>query len=218
MLKIAIIVEEIITRSEVAYFALTAGYLNLSAYALSIKEEVEKRALKSVRQGTIVTALSRLAKTLPAQGQVLPRFIAENLAVRTGLAEIAFEKTKNNLDLLRFLYKEDRFFAADFFTVTHGVNELSIILPENLAPAVLKLYGKQKPKLSVNHLASLTVRFNEKYFVVPNIIFSLIRPLALKRINVVEIVSTYTELTFIVGEKDLPESFLILNSLLRTQK
>jgi hypothetical protein len=218
MIKIAEIVEEILTGSDIAYSALISGYLNLSAYAHSIKGQVEKKALKPVRHGTIVVALSRLKKKLPNQSQVLPRFVAENLAVRTGLAEIAFEKTKTNLDLLRLLYKDDRFFESDFFTVTHGVNELAVILPETLAPAVFKLYGKHKPKFSVNRLASLTVRFGEKYFVVPNIIFLLVRPLALKRINVVEIVSTYTELTFIVYEKDLQEAFLLLNALLRSQK
>ncbi len=218
MIKVANIVQEIVTASEIALSALNAGYLNLSAYAHTIKSEVEKRSKKSVRHGTIVVALSRLAKSLPARPPILPDVKAENMAVRTGLVEIAFDKTKDNRNLLRSLYQKEQFLAADFFTATHGVNELAIIVPEELSALVLKIFDKQKPKLFIDKLASVTVRYGEKVLTIPNVTFAIIRPLALKRINIVEIVSTYTELTFIVSEKDLQETFLTLNTLLRSPK
>ena len=119
---------------------------------------------------------------------------------------------------MRSLYQREQFLAAGFFTATHGVNELSIIVPEELSALVLKIFDKQKPKLFINKLASLTVHYGEKVLNTPNVTFAIIRPLALKRINIIEIVSTYTELTFIVAEKDLQETFLTLNTLLRMQK
>ncbi len=218
MLKVADIVQEIVTDSEIAFSALTAGYLNLSAYAESIKSEVERKTHKQVRHGTIVVALSRLAKGLSKRAELLPAVKIENLAVRTGLTEIAFDRTKTNRLLLRNLYQNEQLMLADFFTVTHGVNELSIILPEDLTKAVLKLFGKEKPKLLLNHLASLTIRYDEGCLFTPNINYAVLRPLALKRINIVEVVSTYTELTFIVSERDLQEAFLTLNSFFRLPK
>jgi hypothetical protein len=47
----------------------------------------------------------------------------------------------------------------------------------------------------------------------PNTIFALLRPLALNRINLVEVVSTYTELTVIVAEKNLQAAFFVLSKL-----
>jgi hypothetical protein len=60
-------------------------------------------------------------------------------------------------------------------------------------------------------LAGLTIRFPAKYLHVPNTTFALLRPLALNRINLVEVVSTYTELTLIVAERDLERTFVVLN-------
>ena len=77
MIKVAAVVQEILMGSEIAFSALSSGYLNLSAYASSIKSEVEKRARKPVRQGTIVVALSRLAKTLPKRPPIMPTIKVE---------------------------------------------------------------------------------------------------------------------------------------------
>ncbi len=218
MLKVANIVEEIINGSEIAHSALSAGLLNLSAYAKTIRSEVERKTRKEVRHGTIVVALSRLSKTLSKRAALLPKVRVENLSVKTGLVEIAFDRNKANRNLLRSLYQNEQFMEADFFTVTHGVTELSIIVPENFTKTVLKVFSRQKPKLLIDKLASLTVRYKEDCLFTPNVNYAVMRPLALKRINIVEIVSTYTELTFIVGEQDLQEAFLILSKLFHPAK
>lgn len=208
MIKVPEVVRELLFSSEVALSALSAGYLNFSAYAASIQPEVERRARKPVRVATIVVALSRLAKTIHGQPPLVPEARIENLSVKTGLVELTFEKTKLNRDRLQRLYQDKDFAAADFLTVTFGVGELSIVVPENLQKAVLRLYQNQKPKFFMTDLAGLTLRFDERYISVPNVIFAYLRPLALKRINIVEIVSTYTELTFIIHESDLKEAFV----------
>jgi hypothetical protein len=215
MIKVPEVVREILLSSEVALSALSGGFLNLSAYAASIQPEVERRAKKPVRTGTIVVALSRIAKSIDAQSPLLQDVQLENVAVKTGLVELTFEKTKLNRDRLQRLYEDKDFAAAEFLTVTFGVGELSIVVPENLRKAVLKLYQNQQPKFLLGNLASLTLRFNEKYIEMPNVIFSMLRPLALKRINVVEIVSTYTELTFILRERDLKVAFVTLSESLQ---
>jgi hypothetical protein len=213
MIKIADLVSDQLMSSEIALSALSSGYLNLSAYAVSIQPQIERLARKPVRAGTIVVALSRLAKSLTDSKRppLLPEARIENISVKTGLVEIAFDKSKVNRDKLQRLYQDSDFISADFFAVTHGVGELSIVIPEELKKAVLKLYGNQKPKLVLENLASLTLRYDEKNIYTPNITFAVLRPLALKRINIVEIVSTFTELTFILDQDDLQEAFLTLN-------
>src|SRR5579885_1122182 len=213
MIKVTEVVREIIFDSEIALHALAQGYLNLSAYADSIQSEVERRCRKPVRVGTIVVAISRLARVVEKRDALLPPIEINHIAAKTGLVEITFDKTRGNRDRLQRLYTDNEFLSADFFTVTYGIGELSIVVPSTLKKAVLKHYGKQKPKLLLEDLAGLTVRFDEKCIWIPNIIFALVRPLAMKRINIVEIVSTFTELTFIVSQNDLQEAFIILSSI-----
>ncbi len=206
MIKIADAVREVLFSSEIAHSALCSGFLNLSSYALSIQNEVEQRTKKSVRPGTIVVALSRLSKAIESQAPLTPAVDVKDLAVKTGLVELTFDKTNINRQKLQRLYLDKDFAAADFLTVTYGVGELSIVVPASLKKSVLRLYGQQKPKLIFDNLASLTLRIGEVCISTPNVTFVLVRMLALRRINIVEIVSTFTELTFILHQRDLNEA------------
>jgi hypothetical protein len=70
-----------------------------------------------------------------------------------------------------------------------------------------------KPKIVVHNLAAIGVSFDKKHFDIPNTFFSLISILARARINIAEIVSTYTELIFIVSEKDFSKSVELFSNL-----
>jgi len=72
MLKISTTVEKIIASSEEALCALSQGYLNYSAYAKKIKKQVEEECKKPVKLGSIVVALSRLAKNYSGEKGFIP--------------------------------------------------------------------------------------------------------------------------------------------------
>ncbi len=214
MIKVADTVRSIVNSSEVARSALSEGYLNLSAYGKKIQREVSRQARKPVQIGTIVVALSRLAKTIEKSKRIVPPVEITSLSVKTGLAEIAFDKTKTNRERLQQLYQDKDFLSADFFTVTSGNAEIAVVCPMHLQKAVRRYFGNQKPKLELDNLAGLTLRFDESYINIPNQTFALVRPLALKRINIVEVISTFTELTFLLYQKDLQEAFATFTELL----
>jgi hypothetical protein len=213
MKPIASYVREILDESEVAFSALQEGFLNLSAYSKSIQGEVSRRARRHVAVGTIVVAISRYELDTRKKLSILPKVRIESIAVRTGLSEVTFAQNRANRAKLRVLYEEKGFEEPDLLTITSGVREISLIIPGTLRSAVLKVFKGDTPTLVVEHLASLTVRFPAKYLNTPNTIFALLRPLALNRINIVEVVSTYTELTIVVSEKHLQAAFAILSKL-----
>lgn len=214
MLKISDSVRVIVQESETAFTALANGYLNLSAFAKSIRQDVEAATKKPVKTGSIVAALSRLAATLQKQPPLLPYIRIENLSVKSGLIEITFIKTKENRDRMHLLNRDPLFASADFFTATQGMHEISLVAPRELRDRVRACFRGQKPKLILDHLAALTVRFGEEYISVPNVTYALVRHFAMKRINIVEIVSTFTELTFILAKDDLDKSFSMMHRLM----
>lgn len=221
MIKISNVVREILYSSEIALSAFNDGYLNLSGYAKAIRKEVETRTKKPVRVGSIVVALSRLKKTTGKTGKrkpLLPEVAIEDLSVKSGLVEVAFDRTAGNLARLRELYRDSRINASDFFMVTQGTGEITIVALETALPHIINVTRPAKPKAMIRNLVGLTARFDERYLAIPNVIFVFVRQLALKHINIVEIVSTYTELTFIIDEKDLQEAFLALNELFANEK
>jgi hypothetical protein len=204
--------------SETALTTLAHGYMNLSAYAKIIKPEVQRQAMKPVSEASIVVALSRLHKSVKMTGSVMPHVILDNISVKSDLIEFAFEKTKATEERLKRLYLDESLSSADFFTVTHGIGEISIVVPKYLKKTVLAAYRNHTPKLILENIASITIRFSEKYLNTPNVFYSLLHHFAMRRINIVEIISTFTETTFILSHKDLNDGFAIINTLARRHK
>src|SRR3989344_5482546 len=70
-----------------------------------------------------------------------------------------------------------------------------------------------KPKIVIEKLAAIGISFGPEQIDIPNTIFSLMSIPARARINILEIVSTYTELIFVVSEKDFPKTVGLFSEL-----
>lgn len=213
MIKISTIVEKILLQSEIAYTSLENGILNLSAYAQQIHAEVEKQTKKHVKIGSIVAALSRIQKNLTKRPSIIPHLDINDISVKSGLIELAYNKTDQNLENLTKLYAKKKFDSHEFLMITHGLSEIGIICTKNLEEKFRTAFSHEQPKLFLENLLGITVRFSKDYINTPNITYAFARKFALKRINIVELVSTFTELTFIVHEDDLQISFDTLNEI-----
>jgi hypothetical protein len=215
MHKVSDIVRAMVFSSEPELTVMSRGTLNLSAYAKRIHAEVEQRAFKPVQLGTIVVALSRISNELIDEDPLLPKIELDSIAVKSKLAEIAFNKTTANKFRAQKLYTEKEFAQADFLTITYGASEISIFAPMSLVKPVLRNFKPDSPKLLLDDLAALTVQFGEQYIDMPNMYFALLLAMATRKVNIVELISTYTELTFLVRQADLNELFQLMNSLMK---
>jgi hypothetical protein len=208
MKGVASCVREIVDESELALDAIRDGLLNLTAYAKKIRPEVIKRARRDVSTGSIVVALCRYEIDVKKRPPVCPKVEIESVSTRTGLTEITFNKNAQTQNQLRSLQADPRIIGADVVTIISGIRELSLIVPSALTADVLRAFEAEKPVLLLENLASITLRFPPQYINKPNTTFAMLRPLALRRINLVEVVSTFTELSIIVAQRDLQAVFL----------
>ena len=201
MITIAKTTAEILYGDEVAREALVAGVLNLSAYAKKLKPKIEKRLYKNIRVGSIVTALSRLAVIAGKVPSLRATVKIEDMSIKSPLCELTYEKTEEVSLVISKL--GINFSGHGFFTSTQGIGEVTLIAAQDHKADMLKQIGVT-PKGEYNNLAAVTVRFNEgQYVEIPNMIYTLVSALAVKRINLVEIVSTFTEISFIVRQEDM---------------
>ena len=112
----------------------------------------------------------------------------------------------------RMLHKKISVSREDFFTATVGTKELSIVCSSNMEKKIIEHFNI-KPKFIGHSLSAIGISFKEEQLSTPNIIFSLISVLAKERINIAEIVSTYTELIFIVAEKDFSRTVSLFSGM-----
>jgi aspartokinase len=199
MIKISESVREIIENDVSALEVLSRNQLNTSKYAIQIKEEVENSTKKSVRVGTIIVALNRL-KRMYSNIKIKPIVEIDLISVKGNLLTVTFEKSLSHLSYLKKLYCRLRY--EKFIAVTEGVTEVTFILNES-GIEIITSDCNIKPKAQHNNLASVSLRFSKKYIYIPNTIYTLVSVLAANKINIIEIVSTYTELSFIISENEV---------------
>ncbi len=194
-------VREIVSSSDVAQEALTSQILNLSAYAKRIQPEVEKLTWKEVKPGTIAVALFRLQEEFTTQPKLRPMVLIENLSIQTDLVDVSFEKTEQLLAKIPSLHATLVHTPRTVFVETVGMHEVTFIASKSLKEGILAHLGLPT-KSSYEGLVGISLGFDSQYLSVPNTIYTLISSVASKRINIVEIVSTYTELMIVVDQKD----------------
>lgn len=208
MIKISEVVSDMLHSDENAMESLRAGILNLSAYAEKIRPTVEKRLYKEVRRGSIVTALSRLSSHMVQIPPLRALVHMEDISIKSPLCELSYELSQ---EILRNVSKlTTKYARKGFFTVTQGVGELTLIIPQSLKDQAVQVIA-QTPKGQYDNLAAVTARFIEdQYIEVPNMIYTMVATLASRRINLIEVVSTFTEISFIVRQQDLKSTIEIL--------
>ena len=214
MIKIQPIVRDIVLEEIEAYTALSNGYMNMSSYAYRIRPAVEALTKKQVTINGLVVALSRLRKEFKKEKPLVQEVAITNITTKLPLSEIVYENTDNAIAKLESFHKKISITREDFFTTTVSTTELNIVCSSNVVSKILKHFNI-KPKFTVNNLAAVGISFDPKHIDTPNTIFSLASVPARARINIIEIVSTYTELIFIVTEKDFSQTVALFSKLHR---
>jgi galactitol-specific phosphotransferase system IIB component len=212
MIKIQPIVREIVLKELEAYIALTEGYMNMSSYAHRIRQTVEASAKKKVTITSLVVSLSRLKNEFKKQKPLIQDIVVKNIITRLPLTELVYENSSKFIEEMGTLYKEVSLTREDFFIATVSINEMNIIVSSNMANRVMKHF-KAKPKIINNNFAAVGISLSDDSFNTPNTFFSLLSILARARINIEELVSTSTELIFIIAEKDFSETVTLFSKL-----
>lgn len=201
MITIAQATAQFLYGDEIPREALVRGVLNLSSYAKQLQPQIEKRLYKNVRIGSIVTALSRLSSVANKVPPLKAEVSIEDMSIKSPLCELTYEKNQRTTQAIAQLGSQ--YSGRGFFTATQGIGEVTCIaaqaFKENILQEVIAT-----PRGQYDNLAAITVRFAEdKYIEIPNMIYTLVSALAIQRINLIEIVSTYTEISFIVRQADM---------------
>lgn len=211
MLTISSAVEQLVASSDFAIEGLQSGCLNMTAYADQISDEIAQLTKKPVQKASIVMALTRLAKKYREQLPEVQDFKLFNLVSRSGLTELAYPKTSQLQRDVAKLFERADIQAAPFCVATVGLGEVSIVTDNNLAQSIQQELRTHTPSLNLSGLSSLTMQVGIETIDTPRQSYTVIKQLALRNITIVEYITSPTELTIILYDRDLKESFVILH-------
>lgn len=200
MLSITDTVRGIIQKNPFISECLASGLLNTSQYARQIQQQVENVTYKKVKYQTIVTSLNRLKVEFVAKESV--KFVVDDIQLKYPICDIVFASNLSNHQKIASLYEKIGSQANNFLNVIEGNTETNIFVNSNFAETVLSTFLPKKPIYTQFELAGIILKFGPKYIDLPGSTFSVLRSISMEGINLVEVLSTYTEITIFVDLKD----------------
>jgi aspartokinase len=217
LIKISTIVQEQIEASPFLSEALQDGLINVSALARRIQPEIEQRIGRPVKESTIIMAIKRL----PAGDMVnlekgLKQFFGKlsDIGVRSNLVDYTFQnsgKLFDGLSDLIHLIRSD--YANSFYSVSQGVSETTVIVTSALQDEMERLFKKENLLSKRENLSAITLMLPKENRQLYGVYYYILRELAWKGINLVELISTSNEFTVIVSNQDLNQAFSVLSDL-----
>lgn len=214
MITVPSVVQEIVQQSPFIEHAIAQEIINLSSYARTIHQEVEEQTMKEVQMGSIVMALKRLQPKLRTSDDL--KIVLDSqpeLIVRSNLFEVTIAKDQNSTNIQKKLLDYASNHAQKFTTITHGVFETTIVASQDTHNDIFALIDTGSVVYHKEQLSSITIKFSVNIVDVPGIYYVLLKALAWEGIDIVEVVSTYSELTIILKDGHVDESFRLVKKL-----
>ena len=207
------VVEEIIGQTPFIEEALHDKLINVSSLARDIQNEVESRLGKSVKTGAVMMAINRLSpahllrirKNIKSFSLELKDFI-----VRSDLYDYTYKNTHTLQKQIAKLYNSIEHSSESFFTVSQGIFETNVVISSNIRKQLEKFLLAEEMIHSISNLSSITVKLPKSNLEQSGVYYFILKQFAWANIPVQEIISTTHEITLVVKEADITNSFAIL--------
>ncbi len=221
MVTVAHIIAKLIRDEPIIEDALAKDLFNYSKLAVYFHKKVEKELGRSVKPSAIVMAIARSAEKIRQdyEGRVSQKtFSHAELSVRSGIAEITVQKSSSCFEDLAKLYKIVDLSGGDVLNINIGGSEVSIIFTERHLDAFKKVLRNEKIKMELCNLSEIAIRFPKDYLYEPGFIYTITRHFAWYGINIVEMVSTLSELIVVVKSEDATIAYSALQEFFAQKK
>jgi len=215
MVTISHLVKKSIRENPNLLEGMSKGLISHANLAEQLKPEIEKELGKKVKESAIVMSLRRYSEELDNFDKKLKKFkFNGEIIMRTNMIDINVIKSDSLLNKIKNLYSMVNFEKGDTLNIISGNNEIAIITNEKYENKLTNFLKGEKIGKKDSGLVALTIIFSSKeFFDTPGVVFTAVRKLAWENINIFEIVSTMTELTFILSKKDSMKSYTVLHEL-----
>ena len=219
MVTVAHLVEKIVQRRPFLEEAVARGIVNYAALAEELKPEIDKELRMDAKPSAIMMAIRRLSEKLHGSfvGQAPVKFKESDMTIRSDLLEVTFVKSPNAVEIIRELYGLVDFRRGDFLTITQGVYEITAIASKKYKSEIMRVLKYESVIKEIDRLSSLTIKIPISAVDTVGVFYVVTKALNWEDISIIEVVSTLTEMTFVLREKDISLAFNTVKELIDAQ-
>jgi len=213
MITVPQAVEKIINRSRYLSEALSKDLINTTSLARYIKAEVEELTFKEVTIGSVTIAIKRLQKTYKKGYKKITVFPeAPDMIVRSNLTLIYVKNSDNLLAELSKVEADSQTFKKKAL-FTYGRVETVILTNRINLNGIKKILKDEEISQCFPNVSSITIHLPKESVKNSGIFYFFIKSLAWEGVNILDMLSTETELTLVFEPQDINTAFGILRSL-----
>ena len=193
--------------------ALYDKLINVSSLARIIKPEVETMLNKEIKDGAIMMAINRLSPSSVLKTRRNIKKIAlssGDFIMRSDLCDYTFKNTPTLVQRISKLLNDIGNDNNNFLTISQGVFETNIVVSKKLKERIDEVFKDEIALWSITNLASITIKLPKSNIEQSGIYYFILKQLAWADISVQEVISTTHEITIVVKETDIKQTFSIL--------
>lgn len=219
MLKISDAIRDILEKNHFFWFGIQHDVMNLAQLARFLRPLIEARTKKEISTQAIHMSLSRLQKNLKKLPGICKEelFEIEKINIQGNLCVFSYERnsqTHQEINKVLGCVQEN----GGYITISEGEGEITVIF-DTIYRHEFEKRVSEKPKYTHEDVASIGVKFDEKYLKIPGLLYVILQKVSLQNINIIEIASTATEIIIYLYQKDAQLAFdTIYNSFLLPKK
>ncbi len=215
MITIPEAVKELISQSPFLEEGLSQNLINLSALARKIKPELEEKLYKKVQTGAIIMALKRFSGEAQGKNKPLRNILTRitDITVRSNIVEFTYSKSPTLPKNVAMISEHILTVPNSFLTVTNGIFESSIFASTNLQNKIEEVFKQERIKIKHENLSSITIMLPEEAPHISGVYYAILKKLAWEGISIIEVASSYTELTIFLDKKDIDRAFSALKEI-----
>lgn len=219
MVTVSHVVKKIIDSKPLLQESLIEGIVNFSRLAEKIQPRVETELGEKITTSAIIMALRRHAEQLQEKTVVqIPFQMRPEIIMKTNICDICIVKTPSALDKIKKIHDIIDYEKGETLNVIQGDYEITIVASQKYLEKVMHFLEGEKMLNKETDLVSMTLNLTKEFSYTPGVLSSFTRKLAWENINILENISTMTELIFIISEKDALRAYTGLHELIQEQE
>lgn len=210
--SISKIVQNLIDEDLSLQDALQRDYGNYSAIARLLRPKVKEILGQDVKLESIITSVKR-AKTnyKPLRGKITKVVAGSVINIRTDMAKVSVEKTRENLEKIR---KTLAGFPGEFFQVVEGVSAVTLIFDQTSFDEICSMFMEKDVLDKKHNLATIIIRSPDEIIHTPGCVLAFYNTVSRRHINIEETMSCFTDTIIMLAMEDVSKAFAALTDLI----
>lgn len=196
--------------------SLQYRYGNISGIARLIAPKVETSVNHKVNMETLITSIKRIRDDYKAPPTEISQIIAGSVVnVRTDIAKISVEKTKQSLEKVRRLLST---YQEEFLQIAESLSAITLIIDQKLIENISAPFKGDTILEKEINLAAIIIHSPDAIIKTPGSLTAFYNQVSRRHVNIEDTVSCFTDTIIVVKMKDVGQSFTALTELISEER